>query len=263
LRKPLVIVKLGGAAITDKKHIYTPRSAVIQSAARQLAMARKDFSLIIVHGAGSYGHIPVNKYGLKDGFKSASQLMGLCRTKIKLLEWETTLDTILRQNGLPVVPIIPSDFIETRNGRIMTFDLSSVRHWLRLDCVPVIGGDIVPDSSKGFAILSGDQIAVNLATRLKTSKLIFGTDVDGIFDSNPRLSKTATLLKQVHVSSAHRVAGTAKDVVDVTGGMGGKLRESVAAVKHGVPVFFVNLMTPGRLRKIVYGRKTVSSELTL
>jgi len=261
MRKPLVVIKLGGAAITDKKNIYTARTLVIKFIAKELLEIGRNFSIVMVHGAGSYGHIPVSKYKLKDGFSNLNQMAGLTQTKSKLLELETTLNQILCEYRLPVISMLASDCLTTRKGRIKTCDLDRIRRWLSLGCIPMLGGDLVVDHANGFAVISGDQIAAYLSIKLGASKLIFGTDVSGIFDRNPNLEASAKLLPVVHANSVHRLSRTKQDVTDVTGGMGGKLKEAIYALSHGVPVFVVSLLEPGRLLDLAYDRKTVCSEI--
>ena len=173
MEKDLVVIKLGGSALTDKTRIYTPRLGAIHKAAKQLATIQEEAQLVLVHGAGSFGHLPVKRYGLQEGFKSFKQIRGLATTKFKLLEWEEILDTILLKHGVRVVPSFASDFVQTSSGRIVRADLVCVRMWLQLGCVPSVGGDIVPDSKRGFAILSGDQLAAYLAIKLKATRLVF------------------------------------------------------------------------------------------
>jgi isopentenyl phosphate kinase len=263
MSKPLIVIKLGGSALTDKTRIYTPKIHTIYAAAKQITKIRKSYSLMIVHGAGSFGHIPARKYGLQNGLKDSKQLKGLTETKLKLLEWERMLDEILRAHGIPVIPFLASDFILLRNGRIATAELGPMAHWLRLGCVPTTGGDIVPDTRKGFRILSGDQIAAYLAIRLKAVKLIYGVDVDGLFDANPSLNAKAHLLESLTIRSARDLIskGTWNTTPDVTGGMAGKVTEAIAAAQRGIPVYFVNLSKDERLLKSALGRKTVGSRI--
>jgi isopentenyl phosphate kinase len=156
LSKPLIVIKLGGAALTDKGRICSPRSEIIRSAARQIAAIQSQFSVFIVHGAGSYGHIPVKQFGLSRGFRNASQVRGLSEGKIRLLEWELTLSRAFKQYKIPVVPFIPADYLIARNGRIHSCNTEGIEEWMRLGCVPSTGGDIVPDTSTGFSVVSGD-----------------------------------------------------------------------------------------------------------
>ena len=258
MSKPLVVIKLGGAALTDKRKIYSPRTEVVRSAARQITTMRSRFSIVIVHGAGSYGHIPVKQFGLSRGFRNTRQLKGLSETKFRLLEWELILCEIFRQFKIPVIPIMPSDYVIARNGRIDTCNMRPIKEWLRLGCVPSTGGDIVPDVSTGFSIVSGDQLAVHIAISLRASKLIFATDVDGIFDSNPNQNRNARLLRLVKARMIRRIStNITTDIADVTGGMKGKIKEASKAASAGISVFFVNLAKGNRVRDIALGHKSV------
>jgi isopentenyl phosphate kinase len=263
MEKPLIVVKLGGSALTDKRHIFTPRVREIHRAAEQIAALGRRYSVALVHGAGSYGHIPVKKWGLQAGFKNRRQLRGLVATKAKLLEWETILDLVFLRNQIPVVPLPASDFVVARNGRISTADLRPMRNWLRIGCMPSTGGDIVTDTKRGFSVVSGDQLAAYLAIKLRASRLIFGTDVDGIFDENPKLNPHAKVLRELTTSSALHVARRASALTtpDITGGMAGKIVEAVAAASSGIPVYFVNLTKDERLEKVGLGHEVICSQL--
>ena len=258
MSKPLVVIKLGGAALTDKRRIYTPRTEVVRSAARQIAAVTSRFTVVIVHGAGSFGHIPVMQFGLSKGFRNTRQLRGLSETKLRLLEWELLLCRIFRHYEIPVIPFTPSDYVVARNGRIDTCNLSPIQVWMRLGCIPSTGGDIVPDVSAGFSVVSGDQLAVHIAISLGASKLIFATDVDGVFDSDPKRNSKARLMRVVQAGSLQRISARVRPgTADVTGGMEGKVEEATRAISKGVPVFFVNLVRGNRLRDLVLGSKSV------
>jgi isopentenyl phosphate kinase len=263
--KPLVVIKLGGSALTNKSRIYTPRKQIIHKAASQIESIGKKRSVVLIHGAGSFGHIPVKKYGLRFGFRNLHQLKGLAATKSKLLEWEAILDDILLEHGVPLLPFITSDFLVAKGGRICSAELQPIRGCLRLGCVPSAGGDIVMDLAQGFSIVSGDQLAAYLALKLDASCLIFGVDVDGIFDANPKLNPKAQLMQKVSSRKALDLAqkATAYTAIDVTGGMAGKISEAVVAARNGIPVHFVNLTKDSRLRKAALGQHFLGSSITV
>jgi isopentenyl phosphate kinase len=263
MQKTLIVIKLGGSALTDKQRIYTPRKPVISRAAKQIADLASKFSLVLVHGAGSYGHIPVKQWNLASGFSNRKQLTGLAMTKSKLLEWEMILVDALIKHGVPVIPLVASDFVVCKNGRIESADLRPFTKWLNLGCVPSIGGDIVTDLRKGFAVLSGDQLAAYLTIKLGASRLIFATDVDGIFDSNPKLNRHARLLPTLTVAGASKLGRNARvsTAPDVTGGMAGKIREAVTVASRGIPVYFVNLAKGERLKSIALNRSVPHSRI--
>jgi isopentenyl phosphate kinase len=263
MQKPLIVVKLGGSALTDKKRAYTPRIREIDRAAKQVTELTKRCALVIVHGAGSYGHIPVTRWKLQSGFSHRAQLKGLAETKAKLLEWEAVFDEVFLKHQIPLIPLLASDFVLTKNRRIASADLHPIRSWLSLGCIPSIGGDIVTDMKNGFAILSGDQLAAYLAVELKASRLIFATDVEGIFDANPKIDPHAHLISELSTRSALRVVQNARvsTFPDVTGGMAGKISEAVVAASKGVPVFFINLTKDERLSKAILGQEVKGSKI--
>ncbi len=263
MSKRLVVIKLGGSALTDKRKIYTARVHVIENVSRQVAALAKEFRILLVHGAGSYGHIPVKKYGLEGGFRNSNQLVGLTRTKLKLLEWQHTLASKLADAGTSIMPFPASSCVVARDGRIVSLDVSPLKIWLRLGCVPMTGGDLVSDTVLGFSVVSGDQLAATLAQQLHASRLIFGIDVDGLFDSNPKINPDARLLTQLTAAAASKILrgswkGTGQDV---TGGMAGKLNEALFALKAGIPVSFVNLIKNERLRDEALGRRVTCTRL--
>jgi isopentenyl phosphate kinase len=263
--KPLIVIKLGGSALTDKFRIYTPRFPVIARAAEQVAAIAKRFSIVLVHGAGSYGHIPVRRFGLAHGFTDPKQLRSLAATKLKLLEWQQILDAVFLKHSVPMVSLVASDFVVAKGGRIASAELEPLGHWLGIGCVPTTGGDIVPDSETGFSILSGDQLATYMAIRLGASKVIFAMDVDGIFDSDPKRNRKAKLLTDLTPSQASRLAGTlaASTAPDVTGGMAGKINEAVEVASKGISVDFVNLTKDERLKKAAFGDRVLCSRIRL
>jgi isopentenyl phosphate kinase len=263
MRKPLIVVKLGGSALTDKERIFTPRAKEIHRAAEQVARLRKRFSLVVVHGAGSYGHIPVRQWRLESGLRNRRQLEGLAATKSKLLEWEEIFDRVFLKHQIPLIPLLASDFVVTRKGRISAADLRPFRNWLSINCVPSTGGDIVSDLKNGFSVLSGDQLAAYLAVQLKASRLVFGTDVDGIFSADPKHDPHARIIRELTSSTALDAAARARvsDTPDVTGGMAGKIIEARRAASNGIPVYFVNLTVDNRLANVGLDREVLCSKI--
>jgi len=53
--------------------------------------------------------------------------------------------------------------------------------------VPILHGDCVLDDVQGCAILSGDKIIEKLVEKLRPRRVVFLTDVDGIFDKPPEM----------------------------------------------------------------------------
>ena len=201
-------------------------------------------------------------FGLSNGYRNPTQLRGLGEAKFRLLEWEFTIDKVFLQHEIPLVPFLTSCYTIARRGRIISCDIDPIKAWIKLGCVPSTGGDIVSDVSAGFSIVSGDQLAAYLAIALKARMLIFATDVDGIFDADPKTRQRAHLIKEIPVSSIRRIStDMGRTITDVTGGMKGKLEEAATVAFNGIPVFFVNLLKGNRMQDLVLGRRVICSEL--
>jgi isopentenyl phosphate kinase len=73
------ILKLGGSLITEKaKDEPMVRTDVLKRLAEEISkeLKEKELKLIIVHGAGPYGHVLAKEYGRKEGIKGLKQRMG-------------------------------------------------------------------------------------------------------------------------------------------------------------------------------------------
>ncbi|MCR3883118.1 MAG: uridylate kinase, partial [Methanothrix sp.] len=60
------ILKIGGSVLTDKARLESARFEVVERIAAEIAGAGE--GLILVHGAGSFGHIHAKNFGLVEMF---------------------------------------------------------------------------------------------------------------------------------------------------------------------------------------------------
>jgi isopentenyl phosphate kinase len=249
-----VVIKLGGSVITDKRLAFKANYRSMNSIAKELTRVRD--RLILLNGAGSFGHIPVKRYGLDKGF-SREKIRSFASTKLQLLRLQEILASVLRSHGIPVVPFSPSSFMMARSGRLCTAELAPIKKFLQLGLVPLLGGDLLADLECGWRVVSADQMAAWIAPRVGASTIIYGTDVDGLYSSDPKVCKDALLLETL---SCREIRGIAESTLgsrmpDVTAGMRGKLLEAERAAKKGIEVVIMNLRRPGNLHSILGGRR--------
>jgi isopentenyl phosphate kinase len=64
----MFIIKIGGSVITNKAIQDSFKKDVLDNLAQQIKKSKKD--IIIVHGAGSFGHILAKKYNLNQGYQN-------------------------------------------------------------------------------------------------------------------------------------------------------------------------------------------------
>ena len=120
--------------------------------------------------------------------------------------------------------------------------------------MPVMFGDVVMDTKLGFAICSGDQIMERLKTIFNPSRVIFVSDIDGLYDKDPKNNKDAKLIENVDREVLKSVE-TDITVADVTGGVRGKMETMLRMCSEGCDCVLVNGTVEGRLLTLLKGGK--------
>ena len=256
-KKQLVIVKLGGSAITAKDAGRPEVNAAnLERLTEEIAEAWNEsgFSLVVVHGAGPFGHVPARKYDLDKGLKGSWQLAGISETHQSMEELNYRVVDCLRRKGLPAVAFQPSAGGVLRNGRLVKFPIYVMKELLRVGIVPVSYGDVLFDQEKGVSILSGDHLVPYLAGKLKANRVILVADVPGIFDKDPKKNKDAKIIKELSRKNTHLIKeiGSAKGI-DVTGGMKGKLDELMRLADLGIESEIISGFEAGTLKRALLG----------
>lgn len=253
-----VVVKLGGSAITDKTKTSTPRLEVIHNAIDEIASYRGQ--LILLHGGGSFAHPFVSKAALRNGFKQDSQLASISDIELNLDQLTRIIGVGLVLKHRPFVPLSPMSFMTLREGRVIRSFLDPITAALRLDLIPLIHGDLAFDEVRGCGIVSADRIASLLGEKIGISRVLFGSDVDGLYDGNPKMASKAKLIAQVDRSNYLEVFKALKPSgSDVTGGMRGKALEALRLARHGCESYVFNLTQSGNLRNLLRGSSSIGT----
>ncbi|MEM2727101.1 MAG: isopentenyl phosphate kinase [Archaeoglobaceae archaeon] len=150
------ILKIGGSVLTQKEKFETFNEIAIEQISSAIAENYKD--LILVHGAGSFGHPHVKEFGLSDPISIAKIHDACVRLNEKFCKK-------LIEFGVPAIGMHP-----------MTCDFSKIAEFLKKGFLPVLHGDV----NLNFGITSGDDIVVELAEKFKAERIGFATNVEGI-----------------------------------------------------------------------------------
>jgi isopentenyl phosphate kinase len=253
--KPVTILKIGGSVITDRENERPRlRGRRLARIAREIAEGRQPETsrLIIIHGAGSYGHPIVRRTGIDRGVKDGSQRMAMGETQRLQNELTTHVARHLLQAGVPAFPYQPSAGAIMEAGDLVSMNTEALEGLLETGLVPVLNGVPAYDRARGCSILSGDQIAGFLFRELGGEKILHGTDVKGIYTGDPSREPEARFCETVDLGSPdglpEGIAGSS--VTDVTGGMRKKLEEMRTAGARG-QVF--DATSPGNVRRTLRG----------
>ncbi len=258
-RKELVIVKLGGSVITLKaSNRLEVNTDNLQRLAKEISEARKlkGFSLVIVHGAGPFGHVPAKKYGLGKGSQGVNQVEGFSETHSSMVRLNSIVVEALCRKGLNAVAFQPSAGGILRDGKLVKFPIDVMENMIGMGLVPVAYGDVLFDEEKGASILSGDHLVPYLADRLKAGRVIMVADVGGIYDKDPKKNMDAKVMRELGRANLHEIKEIGPSTgVDVTGGMEKKLEELLELADKGIESEIISGVEPGLLKRSLLGEK--------
>ncbi len=254
----MILIKLGGSVITRKDEYKTFRESTMNRLAREIS--RSDQQVILVHGAGSYGHIMASQYGLQDGVKDSSQIPGFCKVMADVRELNLKVIRSMNEQGLPASSIPPSSCAELDNGELASLDTDKFRRYLDIGITPTTFGDVVLDRSRGFGISSGDQLIEFLAREFNPEKVVFCSDVDGIFTSDPSRDPDAELIGELSRDILEGLPRT-KKYVDVTGSVFGKIESMLNLAPFCDECMIINGNAEGRLEAFLEGKDVIGSKV--
>ncbi len=256
-RRTGAVVKLGGSVVTDKaaKELRV-RETVVRRLVQEIVES-KVRPLVLIHGAGSFGHQIVKRTGIHLGFRGDSSRLDLGETQRLQYLLDAEITRICLEEGLPVMPCQASASAVLRDGRLESMDTLALDELIGQGMIPLLYGVPAVDVIRGCAILSGDQIAPYVATRLGFERLIHGTDVDGVFESdptnNPEAHRFARVDQQNWDDVRRRLRGSRS--VDVTGGMEGKVSSLIDLARDGLQSRIIDATIPGRLAAALAGER--------
>ena len=246
------MIKLGGSIIT-RKHESRPffDRRNVSRIAEEIAFSLDKISskFVIVHGAGSYGHPIASRYNLAAGLKGNALAMAQCQALMNQLNSMVCLE--LAAKNIPAYPFQLSAGSISSNGKLDSVNILLMEKLLELNIVPVTFGTPAYDDRQGCAIISGDQIISYLSSALKASRVVFATNVDGIFDGDPDKNRNAKIVKSLNADELEKIGAGTSSSTDVTGGMSGKIRWILAM--RGLTCRVINGNVPGLLAKTLSG----------
>ncbi|QLH74462.1 MAG: isopentenyl phosphate kinase family protein [Methanomassiliicoccales archaeon] len=254
----MILIKLGGSVITDKRRYRTFRESTVRRLAREILGSGE--KVMIIHGAGSFGHVVAKKYALHLGRMSEEQVKGVAQVSWDVRDLDNRFMKALADEGLDAVSIVPGSAAKLSEGRLCELDVSKFKDYFALGITPVSFGDVVLDDVRGFGICSGDQLMARLAKDLRPRKVIFVTDVDGVFTSDPHMDPDAELLRTIDrgvLSSLPR----SERCDDVTGSIFAKLEHMLDMAESTEEVMIINGNVPGRLCSALRGEELVCSRV--
>jgi isopentenyl phosphate kinase len=250
----MFVVKLGGSVITDKSKQCFFKQTLVDRLSAEIKKANKE--IILVHGAGSFGHILAKDHTLNQGYKNDKQLQGFALTHAMVQKLNTLILNSLHDNGIAAVSIPPHAVLKLNDHKPSTMDYTIFKDYLDKGFTPVTFGDVVLDEKIGFSICSGDLLMQMLAEHFKPEKVIFAFDEDGLYTSNPKSDKNAEFIEKSTIDELENLTTALNKYADVTKGMRGKIETIKKIANLGIDTVLLNGNIDNRLYDILVGKET-------
>jgi len=234
----MFILKLGGSVITKKSEQGCFRPEVVDNLAREINKANTE--VILVHGAGSFGHILAKQYELNKGYKNEDQLHGFSLTHAMVQTLNSFVLKSLHSHNVSAVSLSPHSIVKLNDHELARMNYKIFEEYLDKHFTPVTFGDVVLDEKLGFSICSGDLLVMTLAKYFKPEKVIFVMDEDGLYTSNPKINKDAEFIESMTIEKLEKLTTSIDAHADVTGGMGGKIDTMKNISRLGIDTVLLN-----------------------
>ena len=254
------LIKIGGSVITNKSKYKTLREEQLECISKEIA--QWDRKCIIIHGAGSFGHIIADQYSIHHGFDNQDQLKGILQIRTDMNELSEIVKNKLIKSGIQALNFQTSSIVfETVNGFFVYTE--PLEKALSLGLYPVLSGDVLFTENNDFGIISGDVLAYLLSQKITIGRVIFITDVDGLYVQD-NFTKEKELVKSISLENLETLVISELNQVsskDVTGGMQGKISEIKKLLEYVSEVILVNGFHPERLASIRKGEDFIGTRL--
>ncbi|MGC8562953.1 MAG: isopentenyl phosphate kinase [Thermoplasmata archaeon] len=246
----MIVLKLGGSIITEKDSYRKINEGLVEKLCDVLSHNKE--KIVLIHGAGSFGHILALKNGLEKPGSSRGKENSISQVMSDVLTLDSVIIDRLNRKHVRAVAVPPHAIYHGRRS-----DFRTIETLLSSGFVPVLYGDIIVHRGK-YRIISGDEIALDISRRFRPGTVVFVTDVDGLYDSDPKINNSAKFIPNIR--------GKDIDIVDTkrdaTGSMAGKMERIKKIVTYTSKVAIINGNKPERLRNFLRGRETKSTVIT-
>ena len=240
--KKRVVIKVGTSTLTHRTGRLNIRR--VEGLVKNLADLQNAGHEIILVSSGAIG-LGMSKIGLpvrpKDTpTKQACAAVGQC-------ELMYLYDKLFAEYSLNVAQFLLTKFVllEDRRQNVQ----NALEKVIQLGVIPIVNeNDTVAIDELELEMGENDSLAATVAKIAKADLLIIMSDIDGLYDYDPRLDPDAKLIPVVEEidDNIRALAGGAGTAMG-TGGMRTKINAAEIAVNSGIDMIILNGKNPDNL----------------
>ncbi len=240
--KKRVVVKLGSSTLTHRTGRLNIRR--VEQLVKNIADLHNAGHEIIIVSSGSIA-LGVAKLGLMERPKDtpsrqACAAVGQC-------ELMYLYDKLFSDYGLTVAQVLLTKYILIEDRRINV--QNALERLIQQGVIPIVNeNDTVAIDELELEVGENDSLAATVASIAHADLLIIMSDIDGLYDSDPRQNEKAELIPVVEeiTDEIRALAGGAGTKLG-TGGMITKINAAEIAVNSGIDMIILNGKNPDNL----------------
>lgn len=248
--KKRIVVKVGTSTLTHKTGRLNIRR--VEKLVKTLADLQNSGKEIILVSSGAIG-LGMSKLGLVSRptdtpSKQACAAVGQC-------ELMYMYDKLFSEYSLTVAQILLTKYVllEDRRKNVE----NAVERLISQGVIPIVNeNDTVAIDELELEMGENDSLGAIIATVAKADTLVILSDIDGLYDSDPRKNENAKLISVVEEinDDIRNLAGGAGSSLG-TGGMRTKINAAEIAVNSGIDMIIMNGDKPEKLYDIFEGKQ--------
>ncbi|KAI5863141.1 glutamate 5-kinase [Durotheca rogersii] len=244
--KPLVVViKLGTSSIVDEK-THEPLLSILSLIVETAVKLRKDGHKVIIVSSGAIG-VGLRRMDVEKRPKHLSKLQALAAIgQCRLMSLWDSLFGHLRQ---PISQILLTRTDIADRTRYLNAQ-NTIMELLEMGVIPIVNeNDTLAVAEIKFG--DNDTLSAITAAMVHANFLFLMTDVDCLYDKNPRTNPDAQPIEEVEDISTIRADVSSAGSALGTGGMSTKIVAARLATSAGVTTIITRSSSPGNIIKIV------------
>lgn len=243
-----VVVKVGTSTLTHKTGMLNIRRVErLVKVLSDLKNAGKDIVLVT---SGAIG-VGAGKLGMRE--RPADMPTKQACAALGQSELMYLYDKYFAEHNHNVAQVLLTrDIIDAENRKENV--CNTLNRLLSLSIVPVVNeNDTV--SVEEIEIGDNDTLSAIVATLVEAQLLIILSDIDGLYDANPKTNPNARLISVVHEIDDNVLAlGGGKGSEFGTGGMATKLHAAAICMERRIPMMILNGQDPDSLYDLLDGK---------
>jgi glutamate 5-kinase len=243
-----IVVKVGSSTLTHASGALNLRR--IETLVRVLSDLKNSGKEVVLVSSGAVS-AGVAKAGIRRSPENIGQKQALAA--IGQSELMKIYDRFFSDFGHTVSQILLTrDVIDSPHRRALAE--STFKNLLTMGCVPIVNENDPVSTDELTKFGGNDILSAHVAKVCHADILINLSDVDGLYDKDPRAFEDAQLVSRVESVTDEMIEGAGGAGTDRgTGGMTAKLKAAKIAVDAGVPMFIMNGENPEILYTLLDG----------